>query len=62
MSSLEQSAQRAAARAKDPFGPPKRENYDPGSFGDLQFEHAQDRYIMERGKAYAAAHANDGKL
>ena len=60
MDSLEAKAQRRKNR--DPFGPPRRENYDPNAFGDVEFEWAQDRYIMERGKAYAAAHANDGKL
>ena len=46
----------------DPFKPPKREDYDPGSFGDVRFEWAVDRYLMERGPAYAKAHAADGKL
>ena len=46
----------------DPYKPPKREDYDQGSFGDMQYEFAQDRYVMERGKAYAAQHAATGKL
>ena len=62
MDSLENIAQRQTARMQDPFSPPKRENYAPGAGGDLEFEHAQDRYVMERGKAYAAQHAATGKL
>ena len=46
----------------DPFTPPRREDYDPGAQGDLAFEMAQERYVMERGRAYAAAHAKDGQL
>lgn len=62
MESIEQISARNEAKARNTFGPPRREHYPPNDFGDIEFEHAQERYVMERGKAYAAAHANDGKL
>ena len=46
----------------DPFKPPRREDYDEGSFGDVRYEWAVDRYMMERSAPYAAAVASDGKL
>ena len=62
MESIEQISARNKSKAQNTFGPPRREDYPPNDFGDIEFEHAQERYVMERGKAYAAAHANDGKL
>ena len=49
-------------QSADMSAPPRREDFDPGNFGDMQFEFAQDRYVMERGRAYAAQHAATGKL
>ena len=46
----------------DPFKPPRREDHDPGAFGDVTYEWAVDRYMMERSAPYAAAVASDGKL
>jgi len=62
METIEQIAARDEAKAQNVFGPPRREHYPPNDFGDLQFEHAQERYVMERGRAYAAQHAATGKL
>ena len=45
----------------DPYKPPKREDYDPGSFGDVRYEWAVDRYLMERSTPYAASVAADLK-
>ena len=55
MESIEQISARNKSKAQNTFGPPRREDYPPNDFGDLEYEHAQDRYIMERGKAYAAS-------
>ena len=49
-------------KAPNPYKPPKREDYDQGGLGDVRYEWAVERYLMERGKPYAAAHANDGNL
>ena len=48
--SIEEMAKMKAARNKN--APPQRANYPNNAMGDLEFEFAQDRYVMERSNMY----------